>query len=1230
MIATLPAYAQNPTVIRTDASWGRTPGSLSPSASNATVVGNRGSYLVPGNVYVITEAQGRLAGANLLHSFESFSVGAKDAAVFTTTTPSLQNVVSRVSGGSASTINGLLALVPAAGSAPNFFFINPNGVTFGASAQVDVPASFHVSTANNLKFADGTVLKAGSGADSALTIAAPEAFGFVGNRQAAAVNFTNLDASGTPGARVKIALAPGSTLGVSGAAVQFTSVDVSAPQGVLRVAATGNAAVELPVGGTVSVPLAGSIDASDAKLSTAGTGSIQLAGGRVRLGNGTAISGNGGGVIVTADTLSLSGSTKITTEPPGQGNAGSVTINTNDLSLLSGSQIGPDPNGAQKLSGSANITIQGLSGNGSSARSVLISGNGTVISSRTDGAAAGGNVRIAARQITVEDLGDITVGSSGKGNAGDITIAGDSVAVRSGGRIEASTSGEGNGGSVAIRTTGDVVVSGVSADGQTRSGIFAKTQTPTGGGGTGGGGGGGGGGGTTGKPGNAGNIAIAAQDLVLTGGAQIDSSTTSGGAGGSVAITTRGSITIAGSSTRLTSDATRGDGAGGSISLAAKTITVRDDASVTAATGGKGDAGNIALTALDRLLLQSGGTVTTSTSGSGKGGTIVVQASQVVLDGPGTAITASVLRPFADLTVTINILHPNDGDLIVQLDSPSGTRVALLSRVGGTGDDFADAKFDDQATKSTTAGSAPFTGTFKPREPMAQLVDERAAGDWILNVRDQASGNVGALQNWTLRIGNQTFQSTGPAQQIPDNATLQSTISVANPASRVVRGTGEAPGIGGDVTVNTGSMTVRNGAAISAVSTGSGRGGVVTVNATGPVVLRDSLITTDTLGSGPAGDVMLNAQSLLIDRGKISSSSSGRSSGNAGDVGIKVRESLTLVNGGSLSSSTQSARGAAGSIEVNAKRVAIDGPASAILADAVEGSSGQTGSVTVNATGAIDLSNGGSLSIHSHATVGNPRLLTPTLLSLSAPDITLTDAKISAESTGNVNASDIRIRFSGRLTIDPSSITTSANQGNGGDIDIIGGQTIVLQDSQITTSVLGTHGNGGDINIQADSLVMQSGFIQANTAGVGASGGNVNIRVRTLVPSGSFVLIGGNTPLAFQPGVFGPNVIQAAAPTGLSGTIETTTPTLDVAGHLIALNAGAVDLARVAKDPCRLGTGNSFTSVGRGGLRPTATGMIRPEGAAARVAFDGTDPAGLVPADAQRAYERLSALSDCR
>jgi large exoprotein involved in heme utilization and adhesion len=94
----LPYALQAQTAIKTDASWNRTPSKLTPSAGPSTLSGNRGaSYSISGNVYTIPQTLGKAAGANLFHSFDQFSVGSGDAAVFTTAS-SFNNVISRVSG----------------------------------------------------------------------------------------------------------------------------------------------------------------------------------------------------------------------------------------------------------------------------------------------------------------------------------------------------------------------------------------------------------------------------------------------------------------------------------------------------------------------------------------------------------------------------------------------------------------------------------------------------------------------------------------------------------------------------------------------------------------------------------------------------------------------------------------------------------------------------------------------------------------------------------------------------------------------------------------------------------------------------------------------------------------------------------------------------------------------------------------------------------------------------
>jgi large exoprotein involved in heme utilization and adhesion len=90
--------------------------------------------------------------------------------------------VSRVTGGQQSVIDGFLqSKVDGA----NFYLLNPNVVLFGPNAILDVSGSFHVSTADFLRFADEAKFSAHLGQESVLTVASPTAFGFLGNYPAA-------------------------------------------------------------------------------------------------------------------------------------------------------------------------------------------------------------------------------------------------------------------------------------------------------------------------------------------------------------------------------------------------------------------------------------------------------------------------------------------------------------------------------------------------------------------------------------------------------------------------------------------------------------------------------------------------------------------------------------------------------------------------------------------------------------------------------------------------------------------------------------------------------------------------------------------------------------------------------------------------------------------------------------------------------------------------------------
>jgi filamentous hemagglutinin family protein len=757
--------------------------------------------------------------------------------------------------------------------------------------------------------------------------------------------------------------------------------------------------------------------------------------------------GNAGNIdlMSASGNISMTAFTQVTSQASiSNGQAGAITLSApaGDISLdqafVFNQSFEAGPIGGIELT-ARNLDLKGESSISGDNLTTLTPGNISVtLSNRLSlndkssiqtvarGPAPAADLTIRGRTVSVAGESLLTTETFGSGDAGDVTISSDRLTIASGGRIEASTSGAGDGGSIAIKTTGDVTVTGLSADGQVRSGIFAKTLSGGGSGGGGGGSGGGsGGGGAAPKPGSAGDITIDSKNLLLDGGAQIDSSTTSGGAGGSVSITTAENITIAGSSTRLTSDATRGNGKGGNITLVAKNITVRDRASITAATGGKGDAGTVTLTALDQLLLQSAGTITTSTSGSGKGGTIVIQAGQILLDGQGTAITADTLRPFADMTITIDILHPNDGDLVVLLDSPTGTRVALLSRVGGSGDNFTGTQFNDQATMQITSGSAPFTGTFTPREPLGQLNNELVAGDWTLNVRDQATGNVGSLESWTLQIGTQTFQSTGGSSVIPDNDNIRSTITVAAPTVPTVQGVGEAPGIGGNVTINADTVTVQNGATMSATTRGSGQGGTLTVNATGAVALTgsDSGLFTDSEASGTGGNITLTSgRSVTIsDDASVSASSTGL--GNAGDISINAGQQLDIM--GNSSVKTEAAQTSGGNIDIQAiDRVRL---VNSTISTSVLGGAGGGGNITIDPN-VVVLQNSNVIAQAVQGAGGNITITTPLFLADSS---SLVSASSQFGLNGTVTIQSPTSNLSGSLgplPSEPSQVHTLLTQ----------------------------------------------------------------------------------------------------------------------------------------------------------------------------------------------------------
>ena len=145
--------------------------------------------------FAVPSSLGRLAGGNLFHSFSQFNLTSSESATFSGP-GSVHNILARVTGGNASSIDGLIhSTIPGA----NFFLLNPNGVMFGPHASVDVSGSFAVTTGDSIKLSDGARFNAQPGAaDALLTSAPPVAFGFL-TANSGVISFQGSQLTSAPG-----------------------------------------------------------------------------------------------------------------------------------------------------------------------------------------------------------------------------------------------------------------------------------------------------------------------------------------------------------------------------------------------------------------------------------------------------------------------------------------------------------------------------------------------------------------------------------------------------------------------------------------------------------------------------------------------------------------------------------------------------------------------------------------------------------------------------------------------------------------------------------------------------------------------------------------------------------------------------------------------------------------------------------------------------------------------
>src|SRR5262245_34848530 len=359
--------------------------------------------------YTIDAKVGQLRSNNLFHSFGQFNVHTGESATFTGPS-TVENVIGRVTGGQQSLIDGQLrSEMPKA----NMYLLNPSGVLFGPNATLDVPGSFHVSTADYLRMADGEKFSANLSQESVLTSAPPAAFGFLsGNPASIALQASSLQ------------VPEGKTLSVIGGDLQITGGSLSAPHGQLNLASVASAGEVIPTVSEHGPDLTmesfsrlGKIEATQgAQINTDGEG--------------------GGSVVIRSGRLVVD----------------NAIISSNTQGNVDGARVGIDA----QITEDAVVTNAGR------------------IGTTVAGAGNGGDVRLVAG--SVEGNGSATIGSTtaqgSTGNGGSTELQVKQLTLADGARVDTSTSGNGRGGALSITATDSVSISDQDSQGA-KSGLFS-------------------------------------------------------------------------------------------------------------------------------------------------------------------------------------------------------------------------------------------------------------------------------------------------------------------------------------------------------------------------------------------------------------------------------------------------------------------------------------------------------------------------------------------------------------------------------------------------------------------------------------------------------------------------------------------------------------------------------------------------------------------------------------
>lgn len=859
---------------------------------------------LPNNTIVAPNGQtiniegGTRSGGNLFHSFQEFNLGNGSTAFFNNAVD-IQNILSRVTGGNISNIDGLIR----ANGGANLFLVNPAGIVFGPNARLNIGGSFLASSALSVIFNDGSFFSAADpNAPPLLTVNVPIGLQLGPNPGAIEVrgvgnpDLETLDST-------SLTVTPGRTIALVGGDVTFSGGAVIAPNGRVEVGSVFNGTVSLTpeiLGwrlGYEATSQGGEINLSGRSTLFSPTvtdllpsGGIGVRGGNVvvegrsQIASVNQTSQPGADINVDAteslnvigpgldDSLPFASQITTITAPPATGSGGNIAITAPQIGIFDGARIISVSFGEGNA---GDVTVN-------ASDSILISGFASF---------TGGNPLLAGSNFNENFGSRIYSENLGAGVGGDVSVSTAQLSIVDGGQIKSSSAGVGNGGSVTVNASESMEFIGFNLfKPNENSGVRADSL----------------------GAGNGGDIAISTSDLTLIDGGLISS------------------IVV-------------GSGQGSNITVNATSIVARElnpivtllPSGILSVTLGSGDGSDVRVST-ERLTLMEGGTV---------GSASFLEAPQI----PGALISSETNRGNAgDVTIDAGEFIEAIGNNALAPDNYSGI-VSLTTGNGSAGDIFLSTKrlsiidgglISSGVLTSLSSLGQPIPGSGTGRggnvtANVSELFEISGTDPFLSN-----SSNLSTLTFGEGNAGNTTVNV--PRLVILGGGNISSFTSSSGNAGRTIINTSEmlVSGIKGEnaaeVTVEARIFNENLQQAFFVQQIPTGNTGEMIINVSRLTIADGGQITAEHPGIGNAGTLRINANQLFLESGgRITAASA---SGLGGNVVLNVRDSLLLRDGSSITAEA-GGDGNGGNLAINAETIALLRNSN-INANAFEGSGG--------------------------------------------------------------------------------------------------------------------------------------------------------------------------------------------------------------------------------------------------------------------------------------------------